>query len=107
MNEIVNATNDSFEADVLKADTPVLVDFWAISCPPCKAIAPVLEELAVEYKDKVKVVKVDVAKNDDLATQYAIRNIPSLFIFKNGEVVDKVVGALPRSQLAAFMDKHA
>lgn len=106
-DNIINATDASFETDVLQSETPVLVDFWATWCAPCKAIAPVLEDLADEYAGKMKIAKVDVTENEETATKYGIRNIPALYVFKNGEIVDQAVGALPRSQLAAFIEKNA
>ena len=103
---IVNTTDANFEADVLQSDVPVLVDFWAGWCAPCKAIAPVLEDLAREYDGKLKIVKVDVTSCEDTAVQYNIRNIPALIIFKNGEAAAQQVGAAPRSKLAAFIDQN-
>ena len=103
---IVNTTDTNFQADVLDAETPVLVDFWAGWCAPCKAIAPVLEDLSNEYAGKVKIVKVDVTACEDTAVKYNIRNIPALLMFKNGEVVAQQVGAAPRSKLAAFIDQN-
>lgn len=102
---IINTTDDNFAADVIEADTAVLVDFWAGWCAPCKAIAPVLEDLAREYEGKVKIVKVDVTACEATAIKYNIRNIPALLMFKNGEVVAQQVGAAPRSKLAAFIDQ--
>ena len=103
---IVNTTDANFEADVLQSDTPVLVDFQAGWCAPCKAIAPVLEVLANEYQGKVKIVKVDVTSCEQTAVNYNIRNIPALLMFKNGEVVAQQVGAAPKSKLTAFIDEN-
>lgn len=105
-DNIVNTTDAAFQADVLDADTPVLVDFWAGWCAPCKAIAPVLEDLANEYEGKVKIVKVDVTACEETAVNYNIRNIPALLLFKNGEVVATQVGAVPRSKLVDFIDSN-
>jgi thioredoxin 1 len=106
MSDIINTTDDNFDADVLKSDVPVLVDFWASWCAPCKAIAPVLEDLAREYDGKIKIVKVDVTSCEQTATDYNIRNIPALMIFKNGAMAAQQVGAAPRSKLAAFIDQN-
>ncbi|MFZ3192494.1 MAG: thioredoxin [Moraxellaceae bacterium] len=106
MSDIINTTDSNFNADVLQSDVPVLVDFWASWCAPCKAIAPVLEDLAREYDGKLKIVKVDVTSCEETAVQYNIRNIPALIIFKNGEAAAQQVGAAPRSKLAAFIDQN-
>jgi thioredoxin 1 len=96
-------TDDSFEQDVLNAEKPVLVDFWAEWCGPCRIVGPVVEELAEEYEDKVKIGKVNVDENQ-VAANYGIRSIPTLLIFKNCEVVDQIVGAVPKSQLKKQLD---
>ncbi|MPX29203.1 thioredoxin [Moraxella catarrhalis] len=103
---IINATDASFDTDVLNSDGLVLVDFWAAWCGPCKAIAPVLEELAEDYQGRVKIVKVDVDANPQSAARFGIRSIPTLFVFKNGERVETVVGGRPKSEFAALLDKH-
>lgn len=99
----VKVTDDSFEADVLKASVPVLVDFWAEWCGPCRQIGPALEELAAEYAGKVKIVKVNVDENPESPAVLGVRGIPSLFLFKNGEVVSNKVGAAPKAALANWI----
>lgn len=106
MSNVIHADEGTFEQAVLQSDVPVVVDFWAAWCGPCKAIAPVLDELSSEYEGKARIVKIDVDSNPNLAAQYGIRSIPSLFVFKNGEKVDNVVGAQPKSQLSALLNKH-
>ena len=99
-------TNDQdFKADVLESDKFVLVDFWAEWCAPCKAIAPSLEEISEEMKDKLKVVKVNVDENPKVSQSYSIRSIPALMIFKNGEKVSEKMGALPKSALQAWVNE--
>ncbi|OOS08372.1 thioredoxin [Moraxella cuniculi DSM 21768] len=103
---IINATDASFDADVLGSDQVVLVDFWAPWCGPCKAIAPTLEELAADYAGRAKIVKVNVDDNPESAARFGIRSIPTLFVFKDGERVEAVVGGRPKSEFAALLDKH-
>lgn len=91
--DVVILKDSSFEQEVLKSDTPVLVDFWAVWCGPCKAIAPIVEDLAQKYKGKLKVAKMDVDENQVVAQQYGIRSIPTLLFFKGGRVVDTVMGS--------------
>lgn len=103
-DNIVQISDSSFEQDVLKADGPVLVDFWAEWCGPCKMIAPVLDELADEYSGKLKVCKLNIDANPETAPKYGVRGIPTLIIFKNGQAEATKVGALSKSQLATFID---
>ena len=106
MSEISHVTDDTFESEVLKSDVPVLVDYWAEWCGPCKVIAPVLEEIANEYASKMKVCKLDIDSNEDTPPKYGIRGIPTLMLFKNGAVEATKVGALSKSQLTAFLDSN-
>ncbi len=102
----VTLTDDNFQTEVLSSDKPVLVDFWAEWCGPCKMIAPVVEELAREYDGTLKVGKVDVDANQKVSMQFGIRSIPTLLIFKGGKVVDQVIGAVPKRALADKVTKH-
>lgn len=97
-------TDANFEELVLKSDKPVVVDFWAEWCGPCRMVGPIVEDLATEYEGKVVVGKVDVDANGDIATKYGIRNIPTILFFKGGEVKDKQIGAVPKPNLAAKID---
>ena len=101
---ITNTTDASFANDVIQSDVPVLVDFWATWCGPCKAIAPVLEQIASDYDGKVRVVKVDVDHNQSCAQQFGVRNIPTLLLFKGGQVIDQRVGALNKKALEDFIN---
>lgn len=100
----VNATNDSFKSEVLEADTPVVVDFWAEWCGPCKMISPALDEISEEMSGKVKIVKVNIDENPDLAVEYGVRSIPMLLAFNGGEKVNEMVGAKPKSGLQSWID---
>lgn len=101
---ILDVTDNSFETEVLNADKPVLVDFWAEWCGPCKMIAPIIAELAKEYSGKIKFTKVNVDQNSKIPAKYGIRGIPTLMVFKQGNVEATKVGALTKSQLTAFLD---
>ncbi len=99
----VTVTNDNFQSEVLESTTPVVVDFWAEWCGPCKMIAPSLEEISNEMGDKVKIVKLNIDENPDLAAQFGVRSIPTLAMFKGGEVSDIKVGALPKTGLSSWI----
>ena len=103
--DLFEITDGSFDSDVIRSDLPVLVDFWAAWCGPCKAIAPVIQEIAIEYSGKVKVGKVDVDQNNQIAMQYGIRSIPTFLILKDGKVIDQVVGAVPKKNITDLLDK--
>jgi thioredoxin 1 len=103
--DVMNVGDGDFEKEVLKSDQPVLVDFWATWCAPCRAIAPAVEELAGQYKGKVKVAKVNIDDNQDTPQAYGIRSIPTLLVFKGGKVVEQIVGAVPKSKIEAALQK--
>lgn len=105
-DSIVYLTDASFEAEVLQSDLPTLVDYWAEWCGPCKMIAPILDEIAEEYKGRVKVTKLNIDENADTPPKYGIRGIPTLMLFKDGNVEATKVGALSKSQLIAFLDAN-
>jgi len=98
-DKIVNLTTDTFNTTIAGATTPVLVDFWAPWCGPCKAIAPILEELAEEFAGKLRIAKVNIDENDTIATEHGIRAIPTMLLFKNGKLVEQIVGMLPKAAL--------
>jgi thioredoxin 1 len=99
-------TEENFENEVLKSDLPILIDFWAIWCGPCKMIAPIVDELAKEYDGKLRIGKVDVDSNQHLAMKYGIRSIPTLLVFKGGKVVEEIKGAAPKRVLVDKLSKH-
>lgn len=106
MSAAAQVTDSSFEQDVLKSEIPVLVDFWAPWCGPCRMVAPVVEEIAQQYDGKLKVVKVNTDENPTVASNYGIRSIPTLMIFKGGQRVDMVVGAVPKTTLSTTLEKY-
>jgi thioredoxin 1 len=105
-DQIIHTTDDSFDADVIRADTPVLLDFWAEWCGPCKMIAPVLEEIATDFKGKVRIVKLNIDENPQTPPKFNIRSIPTLLLFKEGSVAAQQVGAVSKAQLASFLGQH-
>ena len=106
MSNVVYATDSSFDEVVLQSETPVLVDFWAPWCGPCRSIAPILDELSLEYSGRVKVVKVNVDENTSTPGTYEVRGIPTLLLFKNGQLIDRKVGGVSKNQLSAFIDSN-
>jgi thioredoxin 1 len=106
MSAAAEVTDKSFEQEVLKSDVLVLVDFWAPWCGPCRMVAPVVEEIADQYEGQIKVVKLNTDDNPQVASQYGIRSIPTLMIFKDGQKVDMVVGAVPKTTLVTILEKY-
>jgi len=107
MGNYVTLTDDNFDKEVLQSDKPVLVDFWAEWCQPCHMIAPTVEELANDYDGKVKVGKMDIDSNQNTPSKYQIMSIPSLLIYKNGEVVERMVGVVSKDHIAGLLDTHS
>lgn len=105
MSDLLAITESNFETEVLKSDIPVLIDFWAVWCGPCKMIAPIVDELATEYAGKAKIAKCDVDSNQQVAINYGIRSIPTLLIFKNGQVVEQIVGIIPKNGIIQKLNK--
>ncbi len=104
-DNVIQVGDSNFEEEILKSDVPALVDFWASWCAPCRAIAPIVEEMAKNYAGKVKVAKLNVDENPSTPGKYGVRGIPTLILFKDGEVVDQVVGAVPKSQIVNLIEK--
>ncbi len=102
---IINVSDSNFDSIILKSDMPALVDFWASWCAPCKAIAPVVDEMAAQYNGKVRVAKMNVDDNPATPGKYGVRGIPTLILFKNGKIVDQLVGAVPKGQIKELIDK--
>ncbi|MEY4374635.1 MAG: Thioredoxin-M [Candidatus Eisenbacteria bacterium] len=106
MSNAQPVTTANFDAEVLKSSTPVLVDFWAPWCGPCRAVAPTVDALATEFAGRAKVVKVNTDEDQDIAVKYGVGSIPTLMVFKNGEMVERVVGNRPKPELAALLNRH-
>lgn len=106
MSEPVHITDDTFEAEVIQSATPAVVDFWAVWCNPCRMIAPILEEIAEEYDGQLKVAKIDVDQNPQVATQFGIMSIPTLILFKDGEAVERLIGYMPKERLLERITPH-
>ena len=101
---LVTITDDNFEEEVIKSDKPVLIDFWAIWCGPCRIIAPIVEEMAKEYNGKVKIGKLDVDSNQQSSIKYGVRSIPTLLLFNNGEIKETIIGAVPKAQIVQKLE---
>ncbi len=106
-DKVLVVDGSNFEAEVLQSDQPVLVDFWAAWCGPCRMVAPVLDEIAEEMSSSVTIAKVDVDQNQELAAKFGVQSIPAFFLFKDGEVVDRMLGAMPKGAFEKFITKHA
>jgi thioredoxin 1 len=103
---VQQVSDAGFEGDVLKSDKPVLVDFWAPWCGPCRSVGPIVDDLATQYQGKLKVAKINVDESSEVAMKYQVTSIPTFILFKNGEVADRVLGALPRSEFIKFIDRN-
>ena len=104
--KLIELTDDNFQKEVLESSTPVLVDFWAVWCGPCRAIAPLVEEIARDYEGKLKVGKMDVDAHQDVPIRFGIRSIPTLMVFKEGKVVEQIIGGIPKQQLLSKVTPH-
>jgi thioredoxin 1 len=104
-DNLLHVTDADFEEEILKSQTPALVDFWAAWCGPCRTVGPIVEELAAEYAGKVKVAKLNVDDNKNTPSKYQVRGIPTLMLFKDGQVVDQIVGAVPKKRIQELLDK--
>lgn len=102
--ELTTITDDNFEEEVIKSDKPVLIDFWAVWCGPCRMIAPIVEELATEYDGKVKIGKLDVDSNQQTSIKFGVRSIPTILIFKDGEIKETIIGAVPKKNIVEKLD---
>ena len=106
MSGVIEVNSEIFEQEVIKSDVPVVVDFWATWCGPCRKLSPVIEEIAQNYDGKVKFTKLNVEQNKDIATKYSISGIPCLLVFKDGEAVERMTGLMPKSTIISNVDKH-
>jgi thioredoxin 1 len=106
MGNAVAVSEQNFDSEVIQSQVPVLVDFWAAWCAPCRAVAPTVEELAVEYKGRLKVVKLDVDENQDISIRYGVQSIPTLILFKDGKVVERLIGAYPKPIVVSKIQPH-